>query len=364
MEYTIRQAQEIISHLVRSGLGFKDGGGLTPYLVGDPGIGKTAIVEKVARDFNMKFFPLHLSYREPTDLLGLPMFIEKDGVKVTTFVPPSFLHYDKNDTVLLFLDELPQGVPTVQNGASQLIHERRVGDVFLPPKTIIVAAGNKSTNRANTFPLGSHLKNRIETMAVHPNPEEWIEDVADPQGLHEAVISYIRRDPGMLIKADPNAESFPSPRSWTKVGQLLSNKTRAKDFVEMAIMNGELGKEAATMFFAHMAIYRGLRPIEAIVNDPTGCPIPKGNNSAAIMWSEITMLARRANKENTNAIVTYFGRLPPEVGTVGMRDILRIKTTKDESTGKTYDGESLIAGSKAGREWLANNADLIRAANR
>jgi hypothetical protein len=360
MEYSIRQAKEIISHLVVSGLGFKNGGALTPYLVGDPGIGKTAIVEFVAREHGMKFFPLHLSYREPTDLLGLPMFHEaKDGTKVTTFIPPSFLHYNKDDTVLLFLDELPQAVPTVQNGASQLIHERRVGDVYLPPKTLIVAAGNKSTNRANTFPLGAHLKNRIETIGVGVNPEEWIEDVADPMKLHEAVISYIRRDPGMLIKADPNADSFPSPRSWTKVGQLLSNKTRAKDFVEMAIMNGELGKEAATMFFAHMAIYRGLRDISEIVANPEGCAIPRGNNSAAIMWSEITMLARRVDKSNANAVMTYFGRLPTEIGTVGMRDILR-RTVKNSGV----DGESLVAGSKAGRDWLSTNGDMIRSANR
>ena len=360
MEYSIRQAQGIIRHLVKTGLGYQ---GLTPYFVGDPGIGKTAIVESIAREFNMKFFALHLSYREPTDLLGLPMFDKgKDGVMVTRFIPPSFMHYDKDDTVLLFLDELPQGVPTVQNGASQLIHERRVGDVCLPAKTLIVAAGNKSTNRANTFPLGAHLKNRVETIQVGVNAEEWVEDVANPMELHEAVVSYIRRSPEMLSRTDPNADSYPSPRSWTKVGMLL--KHPAQMYVERALVHGEIGKDASAMFMAHMEIYRGLRNPQDIINDPARCKLPTGNTAPTIMWSEITMLARRARKENIDAICVYFDRLPAEYATVGMRDILRGNPKeKDEKTGKPVNGEALIAGCKGGRKWLSDNADLIRGAN-
>lgn len=356
MEYSIRQAQGIIRHYVKTGLGYVDGGGLTPYLVGDPGIGKTAIVETVAKEFGMKFFALHLSYREPTDLLGLPMFDKyKDGTTITRFVPPSFMVYDKDDHVMLFLDELPQGVPTVQNGASQLIHERRIGDRVLPPKTIIIAAGNKATNRANTFPLGAHLKNRIETIPVGVNHEEWIDDFANPVELHEAVVSYIRRSPDMLSKTDPNADSYPSPRSWTKVGMALRHK--AEVYIERAMLNGELGSAAAAMFLAHMEIYRGLRDPKEIIANPRGCKLPSGNAAAAILWSEITMLARRADKDNTDAICTYFARLPQEYGTIGMRDILARR-----KEGVREYGKALLVSSRAGRDWLAENADLIRSA--
>lgn len=353
MEYSIRQAQGIIRAYVKTGLGYVRNGGLTPYLVGDPGIGKTAIVETIAREFNMKFFALHLSYREPTDLLGLPMFDKyKDGTTITRFVPPSFMVYDKDDTVMLFLDELPQGVPTVQNGASQLIHERRIGDRVLPENTIIIAAGNKATNRANTFPLGAHLKNRIETIPVGVNHEEWIDDFANPVELHEAVVSYIRRSPDMLSKTDPNADSYPSPRSWTKVG--LALKKELPTYVERAMLNGELGSAPAAMFLAHMEIYRGLRDPAEIIANPKGCKIPSGNSAAAILWSEITMLARRAGKDNVDAICTYFGRLPGEYSTIGMRDILsrRKEGVKDF-------GKALLVTSRSGREWLSANADLI-----
>jgi hypothetical protein len=361
MELTIRQTKDLLRAYVRSGLGYQ---GHTPYLEGDPGIGKTAIVGQVAKEFGMKFFPLHLSYREPTDLLGLPYFEMKDGKPtVTRFVPPSFLHYDKDDTVLLFLDELPQGVPTVQNGASQLIHERRVGDVFLPEKTFIVAGGNKATNRANTFPLGAHLKNRIQTINCTVNAEQWVDDVANPLELHEAVVSYIRRSPSMLSKVDPNAPSYPSPRSWTKVGEGLNCKPSLPGFVEAAMIHGELGKETAAMFMSHMQIYRGLRDPEKIIADPKRCDLPKGPNGPAIMWSEVTMLARRASKVNIDAICTYFGRLDPEMGTVGMRDILRRDPKEKDDKGRSINGEALLAGSKAGRDWLMANGDLIRSAN-
>lgn len=361
MEITIRQAKDLLRYYIKSGLGYQ---GLTPYLVGDPGIGKTAVVGQVAEEFNMKFFPLHLSYREPTDLLGLPMFDKTaDGTMITRFVPPSFLHYDKDDTVLLFLDELPQGVPTVQNGASQLIHEKRVGDVHLPAKTFIVAGGNKSTNRANTFPLGAHLKNRIETINVTVNAEQWVEDVANPMDLHEAVVSFIRRSPSMLSKTDPNADSYPSPRSWTKVGMALNAKPVAPHFIETALIHGEVGKETAAMFQAHMQIYRGLRDPQEIIDNPTRCKVPTGTAAAAIIWSEITMLARRSNKANIDAICTYFGRLDAEFATVGLRDILRRDPKERDANGKSIDGQALLAGCKSGREWLMSNGDLIRSAN-
>ena len=65
---------------------------------------------------------------DPVDLRGVPSV--EDGI--TVWNPPVFLPTEDDGKILLFLDELPQGSPSVQNALFQLIKDRQLGEYTLP----------------------------------------------------------------------------------------------------------------------------------------------------------------------------------------------------------------------------------------
>ena len=53
--------------------------GLPPFVKSSPGIGKSAIMRQLAKDYNLELIDIRLSMCDPTDLNGLPCFNEKTG---------------------------------------------------------------------------------------------------------------------------------------------------------------------------------------------------------------------------------------------------------------------------------------------
>ena len=66
---------------------------LPVFVWGAPGIGKSSIVKKIAKDKDLEFIDLRLSLLDPTDLKGIPFFNAetKEGV----WAKPSFLAFQR-----------------------------------------------------------------------------------------------------------------------------------------------------------------------------------------------------------------------------------------------------------------------------
>lgn len=351
MTYTMRQARDMIEHAIENPLG--NGQHRVIYLEGDPGIGKTAlhrsVFEKYRRtsqrpDGFTHFIPFIAPEREPTDIGGLPMPNEtRTGVRM---LPLEDLQFSSGDRPYIFFDEIDKAISMMQNAIGRVMHEQTICDTPLPTGTFIAAAGNLMTNRAGSVVANTHIKNRRTHVPVNVAPLEWIEDVAIPFGIHPSVVSYIRIDPEMLHKFDASAPSFPSPRSWTKVGLALN--TPMPDHVERAFIEGDIGTDAANVFHGHLKMYHGLRKPEEFIGNPKGIELPKGTNKVAIMYCEVTMLAKHANPQNCDAVFTYFSRLPGEYGFIGFRDVMQRR-------------KELFAASKVGQAWFIANATTLKA---
>ena len=74
---------------------------------GAPGIGKSSVVSKIAKQNNIGFIDLRLSQLAPTDLRGIP--VPKDGISY--WFPPEFLPTEGKG--ILFLDEIHMAPPAV-----------------------------------------------------------------------------------------------------------------------------------------------------------------------------------------------------------------------------------------------------------
>lgn len=360
--YSMRKAKDVIEDAILRPLQHSN---RTLYLEGAPGVGKTAMCHalyethrrkivtedddgkrlKEPRVVNPNGFTKFLAYvapeREPTEW-GLPM-PNKERTAIT-MMPLDEFKFEADDKLFLLIDEIDKANNMMQNVLARIAHERQVHNVVLPKDSLVVMAGNRMSDRAGGFNANSHIKGRRTRIPVGVDHKEWIEDVAIPFALHSSVISYIRTSPGMLHKFDPNAPSFPSPRAWTKVGESL-NDVKAVH-VERALIEGDIGKEAANTFWGHLRIHRDLRSPEVIIKDPEGAAIPSGSNSTPIMWAEVTALARYADVRSADRIFQYFNRLPGEFAFCGYKDVLLRE-------------KALVAKSKQGQSWMVRNATLL-----
>ena len=93
--------------------------GLVPYLEGEPGIGKSAVVNALAKQFELKVIDLRLGQAEPTDMLGMP---DTSG-EFARYKPFEEFPLEGREIPagykgwLIFLDELPAAKKDTQAAA-------------------------------------------------------------------------------------------------------------------------------------------------------------------------------------------------------------------------------------------------------
>ena len=190
-------------------------------LHGRPGVGKTQVVEQMAARIGATLYDLRLTTIEPQDLRGLPYYDHE--AKKTLWYRPEDLPDD--GPAVLFLDELTAASPMLQPTVYGLLQERRVGRHRLPDSVFIVAAGNTVEDGAVAYEMGTGLSDRLVHLYVQAEASDWLDNFAVPNGLHPAVVAFIRTRADLLETTEAALEAgrmiATTPRSWERVSQIM-----------------------------------------------------------------------------------------------------------------------------------------------
>lgn len=226
------------------------------FLWGPPGIGKSELVEGIAQELGGHMIDLRLGQMEPTDIRGIP-FYNKDLGKMDWAPPVELPDEDlasQYPIVVLFMDELNAAPASVQAAAYQLILNRRIGKYRLPDNVVMVAAGNRESDKGVTYRMPTPLANRFihqEMKVDFASYQEW----AVQNKIHKDVVGYLSFAKQDLYDFDAKSASraFATPRSWTFVSQLLDDDTVDDDTLTNLIA-GTVGEGLAVKFMAHRKI--------------------------------------------------------------------------------------------------------------
>jgi hypothetical protein len=225
------------------------------FLWGPPGIGKSELVEGITNDLNGLMIDLRLGQMEPTDIRGIP-FYNKDIGKMD-WAPPVELPDEETAAqypiVVLFLDELNSAAPSVQSAAYQLILNRRIGKYKLPDNVVMVAAGNRESDKGVTYRMPTPLANRFIHQEMKVDFPSWLEWAVNNR-VHKDVVGYLSFAKQDLYDFDAKSASraFATPRSWTFVSQLLDDAS--DDDTTMNLIAGTVGEGLAVKFMAHKKV--------------------------------------------------------------------------------------------------------------
>lgn len=249
----VSEASKHLNSIIRGGLK------TSVMMWGAPGIGKSSVVNKVAKDNEMEVIDVRLSQLAPTDIRGLP-YVE-DGL--AKFAPPNFLPQSGNG--ILFLDEVNLAPPAIQNVAMQLVLDRKVGDYTVPDGWFIIAAGNRVEDRAAVSQMPAPLTNRFIHFTVEADLGSW-KEYALTSGVKEEIISFLNFRPNLLHNFNKNAIAWPSPRSWDF----------ASDLMKIGLpVDSAVGEGAAAEFKSFVKLYSKLPDVEKVLAGDKSVKMPK-----------------------------------------------------------------------------------------
>mgnify|MGYP002641483333 FL=1 len=226
------------------------------FLWGPPGIGKSDIVEQITASFsNSHLIDIRLSLWDPTDIKGIPYF-DSNNVKMAWGAPSELPDEEmaaQYDNIVLFLDEMNSAAPAVQAAAYQLILNRRVGTYKLPDNVIIVAAGNRESDKGVTYRMPAPLANRFVHLELAVNFDDWFEWSVN-NNIHKDVVGYLTFAKKDLYDFDPKSasRSFATPRSWSFVSELIEDEL--DDNTTTDLIAGTVGEGLAVKFMAHRKV--------------------------------------------------------------------------------------------------------------
>jgi hypothetical protein len=226
------------------------------FLWGPPGIGKSELVAGLCEDLGGHMIDLRLGQCEPTDLRGIPFFDRDRGVM--NWAPPIELPSqelaDKYPVVVLFLDEMNSAAPAVQGAAYQLVLNRQVGTYHLPDNVVVVAAGNRESDKGVSYRMPSPLANRFVHLEVRSDFDSWFQWAVNNQ-VHQDVVGYLSFAKQDLMEFDAKSASraFATPRSWSFVSQFLEDSD-ATDAELTDLIAGTVGEGLAVKFMAHRKV--------------------------------------------------------------------------------------------------------------
>jgi ATPase family associated with various cellular activities (AAA) len=223
------------------------------FIWGPPGIGKSDIIKQLGTELEAHVIDVRLSLWEPTDIKGIPYFDSNDGTM--RWAPPSELpskEFAKNHKqIILFMDELNSAAPSVQAAAYQLVLNRKVGTYELPDNVVMVAAGNRETDKGVTYRMPAPLANRFVHLEMAVDWDDYFEWAAENK-IHKDVVGFLTFSKKDLYDFDPKSSSraFATPRSWSFVSELLVDDDVDADTLT-DLVSGSIGEGLAIKFMAH-----------------------------------------------------------------------------------------------------------------
>ena len=244
-------------------------------LMGPPGIGKTQIMEQIAKEMQIGLVSYTITHHTRQSAVGLPFIREKEyggrTYSVTEYTMSEIIAsvYDKmeqtgNQEGILFLDEINCVSETLAPAMLQFLQGKTFGTHRLPDGWIIVAAGNPPEYNKSVREFDVVTLDRLKKIDVEADFPVW-KEYAYRQGIHQAVISYLdlRRENFCRIENTVDGKRFATARGWEDLSRLIQvyetlGKTADREVIGQYIQHRTIAKDFANyleLYYKNKADY-------------------------------------------------------------------------------------------------------------
>ncbi len=237
-------------------------------LIGPPGVGKTQIMEQIARECRVGLVSYTITHHTRQSAVGLPMISKEvfDGAEypVTEYTMSEIIasvHRCIRDTGLregiLFIDEINCVSETLAPTMLQFLQCKTFGNQAVPEGWLIVAAGNPPEYNKSVREFDVVTLDRVRRMDIQPDLAAW-KQYARSAGVHGAILAYLELHPEHFYKVtrDVDGMQFVTARGWEDLSALLESYGRLgleadEELVGQYLQNPDIAAD----FAAYLSLY-------------------------------------------------------------------------------------------------------------
>lgn len=203
------------------------------FLIGPPGIGKTAIMEQIASELGVGLVSYSMTHHTRQSALGLPYITtqeyEGQEFQVSEYtmseIISSVYRLMKTTGVkegILFLDEINCVSETLAPCMLQFLQYKMFGQHKVPDGWILVTAGNPPEYNKSVRDFDIVTWDRLKRIDVEPNYEIW-KKYALQKGVHPAIMTYLsaRTKDFYKIESSIDGKHFVTARGWDDLSEMI-----------------------------------------------------------------------------------------------------------------------------------------------
>ncbi|WP_225362914.1 P-loop NTPase family protein [Apilactobacillus quenuiae] len=268
-----------------------------PSIVGEAGVGKSALVENLANINKAKLFTTVVSLSEKGDLsIPVPPLTDKSFINTKDYGTLADVQYGYSHTLIeiikyaennpqtsiyWFLDEFNRGSNGVQSELMNLVLQRKINSLKLPKQVKIIIAENPDStmdgfenSEYSVFSSDSAIKDRTTRIVMNVNVSDWLlwaksKNKQGYQNISSVVITYIENNQNMLIINNNDNDINPTPRAWQRVSDIIENseyKNVGYD-IKFDLIAGNVGSEVASNFLNFTKNYFNSLSVSQLFSD-------------------------------------------------------------------------------------------------
>lgn len=231
-------------------------------LMGPPGIGKTQIMEQIARECKIELVSYTITHHTRQSAVGLPFIKERiygnTTYSVTEYTMSEIIAsvYEKMEETglkegILFLDEINCVSETLAPTMLQFLQCKMFGNHKVPEGWVIVAAGNPPEYNKSVREFDIVTLDRLKRIDIEENYEVWREYAYEAK-IDPAILAYleIRKNHFYRVENTVDGKQFVTARGWEDLSELLKvyrllGKKADREVVHQYLQNWEVAKEFA-----------------------------------------------------------------------------------------------------------------------
>ena len=203
------------------------------FLLGAPGIGKTAVMEQIAQELGIALVSYSMTHHTRQSALGLPCIAHKeyDGLSydVSEYTMSEIIAsvYDvmKDSGIkegILFLDEINCVSETLAPSMLQFLQYKVFGRHRVPEGWVIVTAGNPPEYNKSVREFDVVTLDRMKILEVEADYGVWKEYAKD-KSLHTAILNYLdlKKEDFYLVETTVRGKNYITARGWEDLSEMM-----------------------------------------------------------------------------------------------------------------------------------------------
>ena len=270
------------------------------FLMGPPGIGKTAIMEQIAAELGIGLVSYSMTHHTRQSALGLPYILTKTyGGKeysVSNYTMSEIIGsmYDMMEETgvregILFLDEINCVSETLAPSMLQFLQYKMFGRHRVPDGWIVVTAGNPPEYNNSVREFDTVTWDRVKRIDIEPDYRIWKEYAMD-RGVHPSISTYldIKTNDFYRIESTVDGKTIVTARAWLNLSDMIRLYEKNNITVDEKMVGQYLqDKKTARSFANYYDLFRKYRAdyqIDDILSGKAGESVR--NRAAAAGYDE------------------------------------------------------------------------------